>query len=242
MSSSNRKQSFPYGDNNSPNGDDQVSERKFHEFSERLQSAAKDKGFQQSSLAKALGITRGTLNRYWNGDRLPPADTLVDLTDALHVSAKWLVKGATDLAPRDATLSDWIEIAEYDLRQLDDHGKGDPIGWTPFRKDWLNRMFGLTSGLWLTKLPASYTQLELQEGELVFLRDLQPGDAQDGALYIVRRHGLLGVARLDMMANETYDAPLGGVNERRLSFRDVGHEDEKAILVARIMGAPLRRL
>lgn len=182
--------------------------------------------------------------RYWEGDRLPPADTLIALCDLLHVSPAWLIRGGAREARTlvDAVDADWVDIAEYDLRELTDEGRGPVVSTTPFRKDWLFRTLNQSSGLWLARLPADLPRYDLREGDMVFCRDVEPGEAQDGAVYLVRIWGHLTVARLDSMLGNRMNSVEGNLQDRALAPRDIGLDDGKAILVARVLGAPLRRL
>lgn len=114
----------------SPNGDSQVPERRYFDFAGRLKTAAKKKGWGVTELAGKLGVARGTLNRYWAGDRLPSADLLFEMADALEVTARYLIEGRSDpssLSDRRATYrsetddegisrGDEVQIAEIDLR------------------------------------------------------------------------------------------------------------------------------
>jgi hypothetical protein len=56
----------------------------------------------------------------------------------------------------DAANADWIEVEDFDLRQFDDRGKGEPVGRTMFRRDWLYLTLGESSGLWTTRTRARY--------------------------------------------------------------------------------------
>ncbi len=101
-------QEIPKGDNTSPNGPRQVSGRETTGLAERIQYAAKVQQLSMAKLAHGLGLTRGTLARYWHGERLPPADTLFALADQLGVDARWLVTGQ-----RHVTFAE--EAAEFEL-------------------------------------------------------------------------------------------------------------------------------
>ena len=244
MPSSIREVEVPNGENERPKGGSQAPEGRFAPFSGRLREAAGRVGHSQAALAKSLGMTSGTFSRYWNGERLPPADTLIDLAEKLGVSPAWLIRGASSgtnpLVQADD--AEWIEVPEYDLREMSDDSLGVAISTTPIRKDWLFRTLRQSSGIWLARLPADLPRLDLLEGDLVFLRRVEPGEAQDGAIYIIRLWGHLTVARIDAMLGNRMNSVESNLQDRALAPRDVGTDDGKAILVARVLGAPLRRL
>ena len=172
------------------------------------------------------------------------ADVAVAIATALGVSTDWLLKGSqrTGVGLADVNDADWIDLPEYDLRELSDESRGPVISTTPFRKDWLNRTLGQASGVWLTRLPADFPRLDLRVGDLVFVKDVPEGEALDGAIYIVRVWGHLTVVRLDSLHSDRATSADGSMEERRLSFSNIGRDDGKAILVARVLGIPVKRV
>lgn len=56
-------------------------------FGTRLKRFMQEKNMTQRKLAKATGLTDVTISRYTNGTRLPGADELLKLSNALSVSA-----------------------------------------------------------------------------------------------------------------------------------------------------------
>jgi len=134
-------------------------------------------------------MTSGTFSRYWNGERLPPADTLVDLSLALGVDPAWLVRGTRNLGHNQLWLAedaDWIAIPEYDLHHVTADIKGEILGETPFRRDWLNRAFGTEKNLWLARMLWNYTAAGLAEGDEIVLRDIKVEELLDRHLCIWR--------------------------------------------------------
>lgn len=233
--------------NNSDHKDgisDRQQDAKAFAFSLRLRARAEELGLKPAEIARLAGIKKQTMQGYWNGERLCGSDKLFALADILDLDARFLIEGQRPKRQHlvDANDADWIDVEEYDLRGLADDSRGPVVSTTPFRRDWLNRVLGQSTGLWLARLPADLARHELREGDLVFLRDAEPGEAQDGAVYIVRIWGHLTVARIDSMLMNRMGSVEGNVQDRAIAPRDIGTDDGQAILVARVLGAPLRRL
>lgn len=66
-------------------------------FDLRLRCSAIDHNLSQADLCRIAGISKQSMSRYWNGERLPPADKLFPIADALRVPARWLISGANVL-------------------------------------------------------------------------------------------------------------------------------------------------
>ena len=216
-------------------------------FALRLREVCAEKGWKQADLARKSEVSPNLIGTYWHGTKEASTKNLFAIAHALGVSAEWLAfgKGFRSALPGklvDANDADWIEVEEFDIRELTDESRGPIVSTTPIRRDWLNRTFGTSTGLWLAKLPANLPRMALREGDLVFLRDVAPGEAQDGGVYIARIWGRLTVARVDALFNASGSPMDSDLEDRRISFRDIGSEDGQAILVARVLGAPLRRL
>lgn len=213
-------------------------------MAKRVRTLGEKHGFTAASLGKAVGIPSSSVANYWEGKRPWPVEFVPQLADALSTNVEYLLRGVSTNAGtlRSVDDSDWIDIPEYDLRELTDEDRGPIVSTTPIRKDWLNRTLNQSSGLWLARLPADLPSLQLHEGDLVFCRNVEPGEAQDGAVYIVRIWGHLTVARIDSMLGNRMNSTEANLRDRALAPRDVGTDDEKAILIARVLGAPLRRL
>ncbi len=213
-------------------------------FAQRLRDQIEEIGLSPSEVARRAGISTSALSRYTNAQSFPNSEQLFPLCDVLVCDPRWLISGQRQAVGflADAEEADWINIGEYDLRDLDHDARGLPKSTTPFRRDWLNRTLGQVSGLWLARLPADLPAVQLREGDLVFLQDVQSGEAQDGAIYIVRTWGHLTVARLDALQDTNRQPIESNLADRRIAFRHIGHDDGQAVLVARVLGVPLKRL
>lgn len=64
-------------------------------FGQRLRAARIRRGWTQSELAKASGLTQSAIGNYESGHRAGPnGAALVDLATALGISPEWLQRGA----------------------------------------------------------------------------------------------------------------------------------------------------
>lgn len=66
------------------------------EFSSKLKLLRKEKNLQQGELAKELGVSRGSISFYENGDRVPDIEFLSKASAYFDVSADWLL-GLSDV-------------------------------------------------------------------------------------------------------------------------------------------------
>jgi transcriptional regulator with XRE-family HTH domain len=87
------KRKSPFGEIKSPYRENQLEITTAQAFGARLRDAAKDCQLTQSQLAKALDIPSSTMGRYWNGERLFPAEIMFRASDHLSVDPRWLVTG-----------------------------------------------------------------------------------------------------------------------------------------------------
>lgn len=182
-------------------------------------------------------MTRGTFSRYWNGERLPAADALVDLASLLGVDAAWLIHGTAGPGHnflRSVDEAEWVDVPEYDLRELGQDSRGQVIGVTPFRRDWLNRAFGTDRDLWMAKLLGTYSAADLAEGDQVILRDIRKAELQERNLVIWLVHGHLAIGRFSLTNRVT--EPNG---EYWVPPAMIGEEEKGMTPIARILGRPL---
>ena len=63
------------------------------EFKERLKKIRTEKGLSQSKLADIVGVHVTNISRYERGENKPTTEVLVNLANALSVSADFLMNG-----------------------------------------------------------------------------------------------------------------------------------------------------
>lgn len=190
-------------------------------------------------LSRETGIATSTLSDIGRG-KTPRADKAVAIARALDSSVEFLMHGAVlapqpGFAPVEVNNADWVVISRHDLRQIDDHGKGEPLDPTPFRKDWLNATLGISYGLWLAAMLADYAPSGLAEGDLVFCQDIQPVDLIDGHLCFFRINGAILTARYSVRPR-TGIAQVGDrLGENIVTASEIGTGDDQFVPVARIL-------
>lgn len=210
-------------------------------FGERLRMRAAEVGLGMSELGRLAGIKKQSMSGYWNGERLCGSDKLFSLSDALSANARWLISGTGPktgggdlVAVEDA---DWEDVPFFDLRNISDTGKGEPQSWTPFRKDWLNRTLGTSFDLYLVRLLSDYRSRlgdrDLQEGDLVFVREITPAELIDGQVVIWRREGGLKVARYSLQQRDREEGDVIYPGEV---------SDDQFVPICRIYGKFLQRI
>lgn len=141
-------------------------------FGARMRETLERLGMSDAHFAKLAGIPTSTFSRYKAGQAIPKADDLFPLSDAMGVSPRWLIGNDGQDRPVDVKDADWVSIPRYRLGNLSDTGKGDPVERVPYRKDWLSRRLGSSTGLWITELPSDYDELGLEEGDAIICSDI----------------------------------------------------------------------
>ena len=178
------------------------------------------------------------MSSYIKGRSFPNSEQLIPLCDVLNVEPRWLISGVEQ--PRAAVPveeADWEDVPLFDLRNVTDTGKGDPVSWTPFRKDWLNRTLGTSFDLYLVRLLSDYRSRlgdrDLHEGDLVFVREITPAELTDGHVVIWRRDGGLKVARYSLQPRDREDGDV--IYSGEVS-------DDQFVPICRIYGKFLQRI
>lgn len=151
-------------------------------FSERMREAMSVKGYKNSELAEASGISRQLISEYLSGKKIAGADNLFTIADTLDVQARWLLRGEgdRDRAHR-STNADHL-LPRFDLFRFSEHGKPEPAEMVSIPATILQAL-KVQSGLWLAEMPSSAMPSLAQEGELLICRD--PDEViQDRRVYI----------------------------------------------------------
>lgn len=184
------------------------------------------------AIANALGVSLDWLLA-GDAESNDPANLSYTVEKAQAVSGRLSVpKTPYGAAPADD--SDWVKVAEFDLRLVNKDGRGGSIGETPFRRDWLNRAFGSDKGLWLGRLLSDYAAADLSEGDAVVLRDIAAEQLQERQLILWRVYGRLAIGRFSAALRET--EPNG---EYWVPPVMIGDKEEDMTPIARILGRPL---
>lgn len=214
---------------------------------ERIRERAKDEGVSYTAALNSLGIPSSTMANYWSGKRPWPIEYLSDLADLLSTNVDALLgRSVTNVATlQSVDAAEWVDVPEYDLRQMDDASKGPIVRSTQFRRDWLNRSFGRDRGLWLAKMPTDYPAQNLVAGDEVICCDTSKEELSERQLCIWRvpALGKLLVARYSMLYRANQIAVQEGeeywANPHLVSGDLRNGEGADLIAVGRIVGRPL---
>ena len=182
------------------------------------------------------------MSDYFAGSAIVGSEYLFALADALKVSPRWLLLGQTDpqllLEARDA---DWVSVPEYDLREFNEHGKGEPLGAMPVRRDWLAATIGTSSGVWTTRLLADYEAAGLLQSTPVFCGDIGTEDLQEGWACFFRINGGIVPARFSFRSTSGFRAG-DRLGELVVSASEIGTDDDRFEPISRILGVFARRI
>lgn len=210
--------------------------------SNRIKEALGDR--EAKWLAEAAGLSPSSISDYMKG-RSPRIDAAIKIARALDVDLEWLFgdqinRRRPDGGPHrpalvDVNDADWVEVPEYSTYEIDELGKLEPITTTLMRKDWLYASLGDTTGIWMAQAPARNDALSIDAGTMLFCKDHRPGDRMThGAYYLFRINGGVIMAR--------YSLRDGNDGEETVSARDMGHEEDQYVAVARVIGEYARPL
>lgn len=188
-------------------------------------------------LAGKTGIPASTLSDYVQRG-ISRADNAVKIARALETTVEFLIDGR-ETAPKSHLISaddaDWVDVPEYLTHEIDELGKLIPITTTLMRKDWLYASLGDTSGIWMARSPARNDALGIDAGAMLFCKDHRPGERMiHGVYYLFRINGGVIMARFSLRD--------GGDGEETVTARDLGHDEDQHIAVARVIGEYARPL
>lgn len=192
-------------------------------------------------LSGKTGIAVSTLSDYVQKG-ISKAENAVKIAEALDVTIDLLLTGrSVDRAPAapvvDVEDAEWEDIPLFDLLKITDTGKGKPQSWTPFRKDWLMRTLGTAFDLYLVQLRSGYASRlgdrDLHEGDLVFVREITPGELADGHVVIWRREGALKIARFAVQKRDREEGDV--IYPEEIA-------DDKFVPICRIYGKFLQKV
>ena len=127
-------------------------------FGARLREKMALTGLSDAEVARRSGISTSAMSSYVKGRSFPNSEQLIPLCDVIQADPRWLVSGAraTNSAVANVDDAEWEPIPLFDLRNVTDTGKGEPLSWTPFRKDWLRNELGTAFDLYLVELISGY--------------------------------------------------------------------------------------
>lgn len=236
-------------DNISTKRDGQPEDAKIA-FASRLREKIDKTGLKDAEIARRSGVSTSALSSYLKGRSFPNSEQLFPLCDVLGVDPRWLISGVSPSRPSiaiaDADAADWEQLPFYDLRNITDTGLGEAQASTSVRRDWLNRTFGVSKGLWLTRLLSDYRALDLMEGDQVICCNTSFAEVQERHLCIWRTipQGHIVIGRYTVM-QKTASQPAGNDEEYWINpYSPIGivdSEEPDIVPVGRILGRFLQR-
>ncbi len=156
-------------------------------------------GKDLSWLSAEAGVSSSTLSDYV-AKGISRADYAVRIAAALGTTVEWLMLGGRRTpALVEAGSADWIDVPEYNLRDMTEETLGAPATTTPIRRDWLYSTFRTSSGLWLTRLLSDYAPAGLQEDMLVICRTVGADELAEGNICLWRVAGRVVTGRFSVI-------------------------------------------
>lgn len=205
-------------------------------FKDRLLQAVTEKGWKSVDLARESGVPGKRISDYLKGPKVPSAEYLFPIADALGVSAEWLALGRianrAGLGLLSVDDAEWVWVPRFDLREIRDEGKAPAVDTTPFRKDWLTSTLGTAAELWLAAMLTEYEPRGLAEGDLVFCREIEPVELLHGHLCFFRLGQGIIVGRYALRP----DPSMVKAGDNLVAPEDIGTDEGKFIPIARILG------
>jgi len=120
-------------------------------FSQRLREAVTDKGVNQEALAKAVGVSQGSVSGWFNG-AIPSADKLTKIAEHLGVRSEWLIAGK---GPKREIKLIELTAAEIDAIKNSENKLSEDV--VIYGTDWKTR--AITAEQKLADLKASFAEL-----------------------------------------------------------------------------------
>jgi len=166
----------------------------------------------------------------------------------LNVSLDYLLGGGSAITRairslvQDVDETDFDMVPRFDLRELGDEGKGAPLERIPLRKDWLHRMLGTSSELWLTTLLSDYPPKGLEEGDLVFCREIEAQELTEGNICLFRINGGIVIARYSFLRPVEFAQGIPVHDNYVVTPTQIGALDDMYVPIARILGKWVQRI
>lgn len=87
-------------------------------FDERLKSLRKKCGYTQVSLAKTLGVSKGTVAMWETGKRTPDFETLIRLSDLFDVRTDYILGKSNDSSSAKLSDDDIEQLGRWELESV----------------------------------------------------------------------------------------------------------------------------
>ncbi len=153
----------------------------------------------RDEMAARLGISRNTLARYEQGERLPDAAVLARVCAATGADAGWLLNGEAGVG---ALNDEFALVPLYSVEVSAGFGaeidQEDPVSRLAFRHDWLSQMGLRATHVVAVTAKGDSMEPTLDDGDLLLVDTAQRTLVND-AVYVIRQESLLYVKRLQRL-------------------------------------------
>lgn len=209
------------------------------ELNERIVIAANLAGLSQSDIAKAMGIGRITVHKWFHQSRSIESERLYKLSKILGVSLSWLAAGVGDMQLDTGPLveNDMVATVKRVLRSIDGR-----LEWQEseskllFKKDWIEKSGRNVA--FLTELTHHASDdmsptIPRLSTLIVDISDIHP---KHGAVYVIDYFGDILIRRVSKLPNS--NIRLSADNSNKSLFPDV-EVTSQLLPTLRILGSVL---
>lgn len=163
-------------------------------FSDALSFWLEKKEVTQSQLAERMGVNKNTISQYKTGDRRPPVEKLVLLTNALGVSLPEFFSCREEEKP------DIVFVRKVTARPRAGAGgletDAEHDGYYAFHSSFIARKRGNEDSMVLFEAAGDSMSPTLNDGDMIMVNTLDM-DVRTGCIYLLRVEDELMVKRLE---------------------------------------------
>lgn len=210
------------------------------ELKDRILSARKDANLTQADLASAVGVTRGAVAQWENGDVRPRHPAIKKIAAATSVQLDWLITGNS--ASETSHESDFVSIPEFDVQASAGGGalvdRENVISNWPFAPDFIRDVLNLeVRHLAMIEVRGDSMEPTLSSADKVMINMADKHVQQPGIFVLWDGNGTV-VKRVEyMFGTETPKVLLISDNNRH---NDYEVEVEQVQIVGRVVWAARR--
>lgn len=171
---------------------------------EKMRFAVEASGLTLVEVAGKLGVSVRTLHNYFNDEREPNLDRLLDFSDLTGAPIEQLIVRdaghVVDLASEEGS-SDFVLVDYYDVELSAGQGRvrneTGSIGQFAFRSDWLKRVGLLATHATLVRVAGESMEPTLADGSIVLIDHRDKTAVSKAHIFAVREGEMLSVKRVE---------------------------------------------